>query len=625
MRRKYILIFDGKLYWLQSFNDEVNKDKYMAIFDKNGDFIKHYDSVQILDLLPSEIKNLIYIDLDIKFRILEHLIIKGESSIEDISENLEVSEESIELNLNLLNKYDKIVKSSNLNKYKLSNEIEDFRTLFNTIFNLQKKNILIKFYVSNYFGEILNGRIMKYVLTRFFINELPKDLLEQFKRLINLFPSVLHFCLNSDTDFYQEISKSKVNNKNIILYSFLAQQLFENSLLDYFKNKEFIRSTFKEKNITEEALIGNLIFLKNHNSFLDFKSEHRVMWRKFVGEGIIKAGTPVKPTENKQFVNFIVTLIKLKDYEGAIKKCNEFLENNELQEFHPEFLINKGVAETYLGKFTEAIDNYKKGLEYKIHLPLIYINLIRAWFSKYVQAVNLQKEYELDLIRIFRYLNNTKENIDKFKSLDLSDEKVNYLSEVEEFEQKANKELKNLFKQSLNLIENDQIITILNQVLRINEDFIKLIYEIHFQKIDSLCEKNYNELNPYYWNSLANIYKLLNKNDKALELIEKTFIYLKETPDYFMFADTKGEILYNLSQFKESFEIFSKILEKDKDNHQVKHFYAETCWKAAKAAEKLGNVEKSIELKNLSIRLLDTHCQDHTIKKKIKKEIKMNS
>lgn len=93
---------------------------------------------------------------------------------------------------------------------------------------------------------------------------------------------------------------------------------------------------------------------------------------------------------------------------------------------------------------------------------------------------------------------------------------------------------------------------------------------------------------------MANIYKLLNKNDKALELIEKTFIYLKETPDYFMFADTKGEILYNLSQFKESFEIFSKILEKDKDNHQVKHFYAETCWKAAKAAEKLGNVEKSI-------------------------------
>lgn len=624
LSKKYILVFDGKLYWLQTFNDESNKDEYIAIFDKNGDFIKHYDSVQILDLLPSVIKDLIYIDLDIKFRILEHLIMKGESSLEDISENLEVSEESIELNLTLLNKYDKIVKSSNLNKYKLSNEIEDFRYLFNMIFNLHEKNILIKFYISNYFEEMLDSRTMNYILNRFFINELPNDLLEQFKRLINLFPSVLHFCLNSDTDFYLEISKSKIKDQNVFLYGFLTQQLFENSLLDYFKNKEFIRATFKEKNITEESLIGNLIILKNHNQFLDFKSEHRVIWRKFVGKGTIKAGTPVKPTENKQFVNFIATLILLKDYEGAIKKCDEFLDINKLQEFYPEFLINKGVAEAYLGKFTEAIENYKKALEYKIHLPLIFINLIRAWFSKYLQAVNLQKEYELDIIRILRYLKNAKKNIDKFKTLNLSDEKVNFLNEVEDFEQKIAKELNNHFNQSLNLTENAQIINFLYQVVGMNDDFLKPIYEIHSEKIDSLLEKNYYEFNPYYWNSLANIYKLLNKNDKALELIEKAFVNLDEKPGYFMFIDTKAEILYNLSQFEESYEIFSKILKKDKDDYQVKDFYAETCWKAAKVAEKLNDVKKSDELKNLSIELLDTHCQNDAIKKKIKKEINLN-
>jgi len=76
-----------------------------------------------------------------------------------------------------------------------------------------------------------------------------------------------------------------------------------------------------------------------------------------------------------------------------------------------------------------------------------------------------------------------------------------------------------------------------------------------------------------------------------------------------------------LEKYKESFDLFLKVLELDKDDPRFKRFYAETCWKASKVAERIGNKKRSKELKELAKNLVDTHCSSKNIQEKIKKDI----
>ena len=133
----------------------------------------------------------------------------------------------------------------------------------------------------------------------------------------------------------------------------------------------------------------------------------------------------------------------------------------------------------------------------------------------------------------------------------------------------------------------------------------------------------YYELDPYAWNTMANFYRIINKPEKALEIINKSFKYIKQNPKEICFLDTKAEILYNLKEYKDAYEIFKELLKIDKNDVGIKRFYAETSWKAAKTAFQLKYITQFKELKAISLELMKDYCDDNNFKKKFYNELEM--
>jgi len=134
-------------------------------------------------------------------------------------------------------------------------------------------------------------------------------------------------------------------------------------------------------------------------------------------------------------------------------------------------------------------------------------------------------------------------------------------------------------------------------------------------------DKEFYELGHASWNNLANFYKNLSNAKVAMKLIDKGLNILKDHPDFYALIDTKAEIYYKLDDLNHSIEFYSKILEMDQDDIRVNSFYAETCWKAAKAYQALGDKEKAQELLKKASLLVETHCKNEKTKELIKKDI----
>ncbi|KKM76080.1 hypothetical protein LCGC14_1383760 [marine sediment metagenome] len=131
-------------------------------------------------------------------------------------------------------------------------------------------------------------------------------------------------------------------------------------------------------------------------------------------------------------------------------------------------------------------------------------------------------------------------------------------------------------------------------------------------------ESSFFKFIPINWNYLAVILLLVGENELALTSINKALKFLDETTNKFVFLDTKAEILHKKKEDDEAFEVFSKILELDKDDDKLKPFYAETCWKAAKTAKALGLTDKYVELlKEACYHNNDIYCTDKKVQKKI--------
>ncbi len=150
----HILLYNGKLLWLQEF--EVLESVYFSIFDKGGSPLKHNFSNQIVEILPNEYAKLSYIDLDAKYQIIESLFKKDYLTINDLSSELEISIQTIKLNIDFLNRYEKIIRLAPKKGYFLSKEYEWFRNLFNVIFNAKNHlQLLEKLFLSSYFEKVM--------------------------------------------------------------------------------------------------------------------------------------------------------------------------------------------------------------------------------------------------------------------------------------------------------------------------------------------------------------------------------------------------------------------------------------------------------------------------------------
>lgn len=626
--RLYFLLYNGKLFWLQTFKNEKGKVNYYAIFEQKGDPLNHPYSKQFLNLLPNKIKNLSYIDLDVRYHILEYLLVKKETTPDEISTNLNISIKSIEMNLDLLNIHEKLIKKSG-DKYFLTSENEGFRHLFNIFYKLNDPKLMKLLYLSNYFEDIIDKRLINYICSRFLIKNLEDIQKEQLKKLISLFPEALNYCLNTDTTFFQNVAashkkskkKKQIGNLNHLLYRFLIQNLYTGILVQYFKNQNMVHSILQEKGLLDHAIYGNIVMLKDFKPYLDFQAKYIVGFRKYVGKGPLKAGSFVTPTNKGQLVSEMAKLIGLKNYEGVIEESDKYLAEPSLEELKPQFLINKGVAYAYLGKFTKAIQIYDDALKFNEQLPTLYANLFRAWFNKYKQAINNQEDYPIIPIYLLRYLNSAKVFLDKFNALELSEEDSKKIKDLENAETDLKTEFSAFYDQCLKGMDLNEIPVFLTLVSIINEDYLEPLYNANTESIDSLIDAIQSKISSDNWNYLANFYKILGKNDKALIAIDKGINRIDIRIDILALTDTKGEILYNLGKFEESLEYFNKVLDIDKDDIKVKNFYAETCWKAAKTYRKLGNTKKFEELRSLTQELIETHCIDEKVKTKIINEL----
>lgn len=554
--------------------------------------------------------------LSIKYDIIDYLIKDKKAKLDDLASALKKSKEVVFLALDYLINQINIITKSEDNYFSLIHENIAFKDLFNLIFNSERKETLINLYNSDFFKE-MSDSIVEYIKTRFFLSIINESETEELKKVIMLFPSVLNYCLNNEDDltFFKHTSK----DERFKIYETFKIKLFSRILEDIFRNLEINKKIFENRSILDYRLLGNLILLKDKKQYLDFITETKTSLIKLKIEKPIEAGMPISLIDSKGLIGIVASQIELKDYQGAINKCEEYLSEPQLEEHKIYFLINQGVAFAYLGKFSRAIENYIKALEIKEE-PIIYKNLTHAWFNKYLQAIDKQKEYPLIIIKLLEYLHNAIKNLEILKNFDLKDKDKEVFRNIPNLENEINREFEKFYKQSIINLEFYEIPHFLFQVENYAEEYLEHIYQINANEIDKLIELDYYKLSPASWNKIANIYKNLNKHKEAMQLIKNAQKFSKEQPDNFAFLDTEAEILYESGKYKEALKIFNKILTLDKEDIRVKRFYAETCWKAAKAAKQIGDIEKFKDLMDKACNLVDNYCDNKRIQLKIKND-----
>ncbi len=402
-------------------------------------------------------------------------------------------------------------------------------------------------------------------------------------------------------------------------YNLLKFDLFSLMAEDLFKHGKLKKAIFTNNKILHEWIIGKINLLKENKLYLSFNAEAKFSYIQYAGKEDIEPGTPITFVEKKGILGLINSLIAFRDFRGAIKLCDQVLNDSDLEQYKYVALINKGFCLVNIGQFVDAINIYEESIQYNKEMPLIYRNLYHAWIGRYYAAVKHQKEFPIFMDKLFYYLIKAKKSFKRLK-LELRENREENLEILEKIEKDIKNEFNSFYKQSLIKLEDSQIPNFLNYVREIDENHIKPIYNEHKERIQKILELEYFKFIPIYWNYLAVILLLINENDLALLTINKALKFLDEAPNKLVFLDTKAEILHRKKDYNEALDIFSKILEFDKDDDKLRRFYAETCWKAAKTAKKLGLYSKFQELLNeANSHNNDTYCTDKKIQEKIKK------
>jgi len=624
-----LFVFEVIINYLSGFitgNFVEAYKKFLMIYE-NFDPSKFYDYLKellkninnsLLKIRNQEILDKYDISIqfsDEKIKIINSLLEREPLKLLEISKAVNISEELTSLILfYFIN--ESIFRPNGETEFSFNIGIAPFKRILKLIFYLEDRTFLINLYKSAYLQRSLSS-LVEYTKNRFFLRD--EDNSEEIKKIIELFPSALFYCIFEEKilDFFKNASK----DENFNTYDAFKDNIFSKIIEDLFKNKDLMKDIFVYNKILDYKFLGNMILLKEANKFLDFKTEKTISIVK-LKEGVsIEAGMPVFLPDSGQLVNLIAKQIQFKDYIAAIKKCDDFLIKPELEKNKIHFLINQGVAYAYIGKFSKAIQNYNEALKIR-ELPIIYKNLSHAWFNKYIQVIKQQTEFKIDVVEILEFLNNAKINLEVVKSFDKKELTNASFNDLKELEQKIKEEFENFLNQLIKLISPIQIPYVLFQARKIDNNFIKLIYDKNSEDIDKLLDMEYYKLDPNLWNFLAIIYSELGKNQAALNCIEKAQNICIKKSNWFVYLDTKAEVLFNMTKYKEALVLFKQILEKDKDDIRVKHFYAESCWKAAKTARELGEKKKFRELMSKAYNLKDEYCYDEKIRNKIEKDWK---
>jgi len=625
---KFILIFNGEFLWLQIFKDENNHPKYFAIFNKDGNYVKHYDSLSILDLLPRELSELIYIDLDLRFKILEFLISNTVCQLEDIVLSLRISEESIRFNLEFLNMTEQIVKQENQNEIRLTAEIEGFRQIFKEVYDSRNLILKQKFFLSDYYQEMVDDRFINYILNRFFIASIESNLFNEFKNIVLLFPDAMQYCLFGDTSPFSVMHKRNANltdknpeKCNLELYDYLKLKFQPKIMEDFFKNQLLNRAIFHGRDIKHIRLFGGLFLLKNEEPYLYFEYDNIFFEVRNVSGMTITEGGAVKYNNNQSLVNAIVNLIKLKDFKSAATKCRNFLKDSSLNEYESFFRINMGVAYLNLEKFDDAIQCFEEALTLNQNIPKIFSNLVRAWYFKSIKISRLGEKFRLNEIYIIECLLNAKKNYSLLTNLEDESTKDECIEEISQIRDSLNSEVEYYSTEYFQGFSFHRLPYIIHEIKEFSVEFAKEIIIKNSELFESLVNRDFRDLDKLTWYTLAEVYMAINENEIALSLIEKGMKFVEEKINILELLKIKGELLYKLGNIEDASMIYSDFLEIDENDLRIKNYYAEICWGAAKVAKKLNNIPKFEELKSRTLNLIETHCEDQNRRNIIYEEL----
>ena len=445
-------------------------------------------------------------------------------------------------------------------------------------------------------------------------------------------------------------------------------------LVFFYQNITYSK-TFNEKNVYNyfSALVSleknkSVESLNYFNSSRALKESHPLYIKKYVfslvlGEKINKAISEVKITKDKKFIDFfeahlllVLDSIKKKDYKKSLNYLNdlkryeeegsfEFIISSFLEEYVHLFndnqiklnidnqfgkisLINRALQSCYLGhseteSFFKNLTNYdEKG---NSRYLFFYANYLIAQ-NKHLKAKALFK----DVDPINSSLLNSqakkwidKENYDGFKSIfscknsnDIIGEFLFIISNLYSAEEEINKS--NFYFNLSNFLNP-----------RFKFNFVLLI-DNYFQteEFNKAKEtlKNFNKKNEiYYWHRLKKIAQIISKeNDK-----NKSFEYIKdkfgaiEKPSLKTIYEM-GNIVKSYEKYNLSIKYYTKVLSKLDPKSLM---YAEVLYRRGGSYERIGNEKKTDEdlIKSLEINPDEPHVLNYLAYSWLERNYKINS
>lgn len=234
----------------------------------------------------------------------------------------------------------------------------------------------------------------------------------------------------------------------------------------------------------------------------------------------------------KEFENKISKLLNEKNYEEALKLCDDAIKSNSGDS---QIYIYRGLTKNNLEKYEEAIADYETSIKLNPNNPISYyfIGLTKDNLGLYEEAINnydkaielnpahidayirkidvlekLNSEEIFDFIKICLYINSEqlrsrilKFNLSKIEKYDKDIDKVNNC-----FEQTDYKELKNKLD-NINAIYDN---------IKLQEEKINSIHNDIITKNTAIIN---NELAAYFNQKVNNLEKNLNKFSKTFILM----------------------------------------------------------------------------------------------------------
>ncbi len=244
-------------------------------------------------------------------------------------------------------------------------------------------------------------------------------------------------------------------------------------------------------------------------------------------------------------------LLKLEEY---LEKASELAKTLNSQNILANFKVIKARKYIVEYKYKSAIDSYNEAVKiYKkeeniFSLGDVYLRLASLYFD--------MLDYDKSLIYCEWCFNYFKENNQKDKLLDI----IRLYS--------VNYKQKNDFKKAINKLEealkidNKQVLTYmyLSDIYYTMKEYDDALYQLDI--VHKIFQKSkIKKLLPLY-SRYANIYKEINKIDKAYEFYEKALELLDESEKYKIcfLKELYGEILVKDDKFDEAVKVFQEAI-----------------------------------------------------------------